>query len=123
MSDDQESIPLRLRWRATWPDREADYSAEAPTYGDSIGRIYLHTTGGNLNGHWFWAFQAHGDEVSRNIGDTSGYEPSARAAARKVEECWFRAIKGTRHDIPEVVQPAVAVNAYAAAKGRADPSS
>jgi hypothetical protein len=120
MSDDQESIPLRLRWAATWPDKDADFSAEAPGYNGPVGRIYLHSTGGFQNGRWFWAFQAAGGEISRNIGDTSGYEDSARAAARRVESAWFLAIRGTRHDLPEEAAPPARppVNAYAAAKAR-----
>lgn len=118
MENEPENIALRLKWRATWPDKEADFVAEASTYDGPVGRIYLHDTGGYQNGNWFWAFQAAGDEVSRNVGDTSGYEPSARAAARRVESAWFLAIAGTRHETPETVPPVPTVNSYAAAKGR-----
>jgi hypothetical protein len=118
MENEPEPPCLRLKWRQTWEDKDADYVAEAPTYNGSVGRIYRHDTGGFLKGSWFWAFQAHSDEVSRNIGDTSGYEGSARAAAGRVEQCWFLSIKGTRHEVPEPARPRV--NAYAAAKGRAE---
>ena len=115
MSDDQE-IPLCLRWRATWPDREADYSAEAPTYSDTVGRIYKETKPGSLDAHWFWAMNAFGPDISRNIGALSGHEDSPRAAARRVEEAWFLAIKGSRHE--SAMPPPPPRNAYAEAKGR-----
>jgi hypothetical protein len=119
MSDDPDNIPLRLRWAATWPDKDADFAAETPSYNGPVGRIYRHDTGFQA-GNWFWSFQAFGDEISRNVGDTSGFEPSARAAARCVESAWFLAVKGTRHDVPEEAdRPArPPVNAYAAAKAR-----
>lgn len=117
MSDEPESITLRLRWRPTWPDKESDYAAEALGYDGSVGRIYLHDTGGNMQGHWFWAMNAHGADISRNIGDLSGYEPSPRQAARRVEQAWFAAIRGGKlADVPAATEPPV--NAYAAAKGR-----
>lgn len=47
---------------------------------------------------------AHGAEISRNVGEIHGIEPSARAAARMVEDAWFAAIKGSKS------------NAYAIAK-------
>lgn len=119
MENEPEADRLRLKWRQTWEDREADYVAEAPGYNGSVGRIYfVPEHHGPQAQKWFWAFQAFGDDISRNVGDTSGYEPSARAAAGRVEQCWFLAIKGTRHDTPEPVRPKV--NAYAAAKGRAE---
>lgn len=117
MSEEPENITLRLRWKPTWPDKEADYAAEAPGYDGSVGRIYLHTTGGYQSGSWFWAMNAHGHDISRNVGELSGYEPSPRQAARRVEEAWFAAIRGSRLDValpPE--EPTV--NRYAAAKGR-----
>lgn len=114
METNPESIPLRLRWRQTWPERENDFVAETGDYQASIGRIYLYDSGPQ-QGLWFWAFQAFGDDVSRNIGKLTGVEPSAREAAREVERAWFAAIKGSRYEMPVEASP---VNAYAAAKGR-----
>lgn len=111
-------MELKLRWRRTWPeeDRE-DYVAEAPTYKGSVGRIYLVVAQSEATtGKWFWSFTAFGDEVSRNIGDLSGHELTAREAAQRVERAWFAAIKGSKHDVPGV--PAQARNEYAVAKGR-----
>ncbi len=109
-------IHLRLRWRHTWADREDDYAAEAPGYPGSVARIYRALIGGqSVEAHWFWSMTAHEGEVSRG-GTTSGYEPTARRAAKAAEESWFEAIRGTslEHCVPEA-----AINAYAAAKGRA----
>lgn len=121
MSEDPENIPLRLKWHPTWPDKEADFTAETPTFNGHVGRIYfIPEHHGPQAGNWFWSFLAFGDEISRNVGDTSGYEGSARAAARRVESAWFLAVKGTRHDVPEEAPPPARppVNAYAAAKAR-----
>lgn len=117
MENAPEEIPLRLRWRQTWEDKEADYVAEAPTYKGTVGRIYyVPEHHGPQEGRWFWAFQAFGDHISRNVGKLTGHEDSARAAARQVENAWFLAIKGTAHDRP-TAEPSPA-NTYAAAKGR-----
>lgn len=97
---DGEALPLRLRWQATWPDKEADYMALADGYNGSVGRIYLHQHGPQ-EGRWFWAMNAHGAEISRNIDRLSGTEESARAAAHKVEDAWFAAIRGSSLDRPE----------------------
>ena len=107
---DGEAITLLLNWRQTWPEHSADYVAAAPNYDDTVGRIYL-ITGGPEKDLWFWAMNAHGREVSRNIGKLSGVAPSPRAAARMVEHAWFAAIKGSSLDRPPPKR-----NAYAAAK-------
>lgn len=111
-------IELKLRWRRTWPEEEEreDYVADAPTY-TSLGRIYLVVAQAeSINGRWFWSLTAHGNEISRNVGDLTGYEDSAREAAARVERAWFAAIRGSKHEVPAV--PAQPRNAYAAAKGR-----
>lgn len=96
---DGEALPLLLKWRQTWPDKEADYVADASNYNGSVGRIYLYEHGPQ-KGMWFWAMNAFGPEISRNVGKLSGVEPSARAAAHMVEEAWFAAIKGSTLDRP-----------------------
>lgn len=118
MENDPDRIVLRLKWRPTWPDKEADFAAEAPSYNGPVGRIYRHDTGLHA-GNWLWAFQAFGDDIGHNVGNTSGFEPSAGAAARCVESAWLLAVKGTCHDVPEEADPPARppVNAYAAAKG------
>lgn len=107
---DGEALPLRLRWRQTWPDREADFVAEADGYNGSVGRIYRYDSH-PLEGSWFWAMNAHGPEISRNFDKLHGIEPSARAAAHMVENAWFAAIAGTSLD-----QPAPKRNTYAMVK-------
>lgn len=109
---EDSEIDLKLRWRQTWDDHENDFAAYAPTYDGSVGRIYLHEDG-PMQGKWFWAFQGFGPEISRNIGKLSGFETSARRAAREVETAWFASIRGTIHD--QESKPSA--NAYAAAKG------
>lgn len=106
---DGEALPLRLKWLATWPDKEADFSALAVGYHDSVGRIYLYDSSPSKT--WFWAMNAHGPEVSRNVGALHGIAGSARAAARLVEDAWFAAIKGSALDRPEPKR-----NAYELAK-------
>lgn len=85
-------IELRLRWRQTWPDREAHYTAFALTMGGPIGCIYLVEAGVD-QGAWAWAITADDYEVSRNCGPMNGVERSARHAAKHVEEAWFSAIR------------------------------
>lgn len=107
---DGEALPLRLRWRQTWPDREADFVAVADGYNGSVGRIYVYDSGPE-EGNWFWAMNAHGPEISRNLEKLDGIEQSARAAAHMVEEVWFAAIAGSSLD-----RPASKRNAYAMVK-------
>ena len=103
---------LRLNWRQTWPEKNADYCAEAVGYSELVGRIFMDRNG-PLNGIWFWSMTASGPEVSRNIGELNGTAMSPREAARLVEDAWFAAIRGTSLD-----RPAPRPNAYAAAKAR-----
>ena len=105
---ESEALPLRLNWRQA--DREADYVADADGYDGCVGRIYLRGDGPQ-QGLWFWAMNAHGSEISRNIGSLNGVEKSARAAARMVEGAWFAAIKGSSLD-----RPLPRRNAYAMAR-------
>lgn len=105
-----EAMALRLNWRQTRPDRDADYIAETTNYPGNVGRIFRHDSGPDA-GSWLWAMQADGHEISRNIGELHGVEKSPRAAARMVEHAWFAAIKGSSLD-----RPAAKPNAYAAAK-------
>ncbi|MER8571287.1 hypothetical protein NKG99_07555 [Mesorhizobium sp. M1409] len=51
MADD---IELRLKWRQTWPDKEADFVAESSIRHGSVGRIYRFDHGPSA-GQWFWA--------------------------------------------------------------------
>jgi hypothetical protein len=105
-----EALPLRLHWRETWPDRDADYVADADGYSGGVGRIYRHDAGPQ-QGMWFWSLTAHGPEISRAADKLHGVEQSPRAAARMVEGAWFAAIKGSSLD-----RPAPKRNAYAMAK-------
>jgi hypothetical protein len=61
---DSDPLPLRLHWRQTWPDKEADYVADADGYTGGVGRIYRYGHGPQ-QGLWFWAMNAHGPEISR----------------------------------------------------------
>ena len=108
---DGEALTLRLRWRETWPDRSADYVAEAAGYTGTIGRISVYDAGPQ-QGMWFWAMNAHAPEISRNVGELHGVEKSPRAAARMVEDAWFAAALGSSLD-----HPAPTLNAHARAKG------
>ena len=72
-----DRIPLRLKWRKTWADEENDFVADGPD-GGTIGRIYLRDTGGLLKGQWSWFY-----------GATTGTEPTARHAAKAIEDLWF----------------------------------
>lgn len=110
MEQDHE-IELRLRWKHTWDDKENDFVAEVDGYAGSVGRIYRHDSGGYLKGNWFWAMNAHGPEISRNIEPLFGFEPTPRKAAREVEKAWFAAIRGSSLDMPPPVK-----NGYLAAK-------
>lgn len=111
----EPEIELRLKWRQTWPNKDADYVAEHHGYDGPVGRIYKSVKPGSLESDWFWAMNAFGAEISRNISTLSGHAASPREAARLVEDSWFEAIKGTSLD---VLAPAVTANAYAAAKHR-----
>lgn len=105
-----EGDALRLNWKQTWPEAEADYFAIAEGYEEAVGRIFK-GTGGLLKGMWFWSMTANGPEISRNIPALCGTALSARDAARSVEDAWFEAIRGSALDRPKG-------NPYAMAKSR-----
>jgi hypothetical protein len=96
---DGDPLPLRLHWRLTWPDKDADYVADADGYIGGVGRIYRHEHGPQKGG-WFWAMNAHGPEISRAADKLHGVERSPRAAAHMVEDAWFEAIRGSSLDRP-----------------------
>ncbi|MEO3389014.1 hypothetical protein [Mesorhizobium sp. CAU 1741] len=104
-------IELRLRWRQTWPDKEAHYTAYALGFDAAVGYIFLIEAGDDQR-EWLRSMTADDYEIARNCGPTNGVDRSARHAASCVEDAWFAAIRGTRHDRP------VKVNAYAAARHR-----
>lgn len=59
---------------------------------------------------------AWGHGILRVAGKLDGYEDTPRQAAKRVEDSWFDAVKGTALDVPVAVRKR---NAYAAAKGKA----
>ena len=73
-----EPIPLKLRWRHTWDDVEHDFSGFDRGTGKYVGRIYIWATGGLNKGQWSWFF-----------GGSSGTAPTAREAAKAIEDLWF----------------------------------
>lgn len=105
-----EALPLRLTWLRTWSHREGDYTANAENYKGGVGRIYLQGSDPESQ-NWFWSMIADDPQISRNVGAVSGVEASARAAALKVEDAWFAAIKGSSLD-----RPALKRNSYRMAK-------
>ncbi|MFD1794161.1 hypothetical protein ACFSE0_21365 [Ochrobactrum teleogrylli] len=114
MSEPSE-IKLVLKWRKTWNDREDDFVASAPNFPGNVGRFHKHIA--SSEGGWSWSFQAMDLPVSRgSLGETSGIEPSAREAAEKIEDIWFRVVKGTEYEETEPSDEPKP-NAYAAAKG------
>lgn len=94
------SIPLTLKWQETWDGQDADYSAFTNVYPGAVGRIFRYDIGPS-QGQWFWSMIADGYDISRNFGDCSGYERSARRAAKCVENAWQAAIKGSSLDRAE----------------------
>jgi hypothetical protein len=83
----QDRWKPRLRWRKTWSDREDDFAAEAPDHSHAVGRIYKGPKSAT-DSRWFWSMTAFGHRVTRIAGATSGWEPSAREAARRMEGAW-----------------------------------
>lgn len=94
---------FRLKWRETWPgEAKEDYVAIDLVRGE-IGRVYQHTTGGSLEGHWFWGITDFTDKfelarmspeerekMRRRAGfPKTGYEPGVRHAALALERSWF----------------------------------
>lgn len=60
---------------------------------------------------WEWFFHAHGPDIWAPVGNMKGSEPTPRMAAKRVEDAWYSAVKGTTRDYMPV-----RVNAYAAAE-------
>lgn len=114
----QESeIHLKLKWTQTSIDITNDFVARSPAFKDIVGRFYLEE-GSVENGVWNWSMTASGQGIKREgMGLLSGSEPSARQAAKAIEDCWFKAIAGGVLDTPDE-KPTPPKNSYAAAKGR-----
>jgi len=64
---------MELGWRKTWDDQDDDFVYCDDT-GRTIGRVYIHSTGGINGGQWRWF-----------LGGTSGFVPSRREALLAVE--------------------------------------
>ncbi|WP_273728823.1 hypothetical protein [Brucella gallinifaecis] len=113
----QESeIQLKLKWTQTSIVIANDFEARSPAFKDIVGRFYLEE-GSVENGVWNWSMTASGEGIRREgMGLLSGSEPSARLAAKAIEDAWFKAIAGGVLDIPD--DKPVVKNSYAAAKGR-----
>ena len=80
-----EGEALRLIWRQTWLEKDADCCAQAEGCTEPVGRIYTDRNG-PLKGLWFWSMTACGPEISRNVGELRGTAMSPREAARLVED-------------------------------------
>lgn len=72
-----------LGWRKTSDDDENDF-IYCKSGGDMLGRVYLHSTGGIINGKWRWFFSS-----------SQGVTESRREAMLAVEEAYE---KSRRHD-------------------------
>lgn len=72
-------IPLRLKWKKTWPDRENDFTAKN---GAHSLRIYKDETSPAFAGQFYWI-------VNRESFVGSGHGATAREAARAAEACYF----------------------------------
>ena len=117
MTQESENIVLKLKWTQTSIEIANAFEARSPAFKDVVGRFYLEE-GSAENGIWNWSFTASGNGIRREgMGLLSGSEPSAREAAKRIEDCWFKAIKGGIYDIPDE-KPVAPKNSYAAAKGR-----
>ncbi len=117
MTQESDNIQLKLKWTQTSHDITNDFVARSPAFKDVVGRFYLEA-GSAENGVWNWSMTASGEGIRREgMGLLSGSEPSAREAAKAIEEAWFKAIKGGVLDIQDE-KPVAPKNSYAAAKGR-----
>lgn len=68
---------MELAWRNTWEDSDNDYVCYD---GDrQVGRVYIHNTGGIINGKWRWFFAS-----------SSGVAESRREAMLAVENTYER---------------------------------
>lgn len=70
-------IELKLKWTATWPDREHDFTARTDT-GEIVGRFYWRDHDMEEYAKWVW-FQ----------GEAKGTADTSREAAKAVEDSWF----------------------------------
>jgi hypothetical protein len=81
----------RYKWRITWPDpgdadsHKTDFSGWDE--GICIGRITLQPHG-LTKGTWMWS--GHGPRVRERLFPHQGYQPTARDAARMVEDYYER---------------------------------
>ena len=97
-------ITLRLRWRKTWEDVEDDFIGYVPGLVDTLGRPVrkigrIHIIQGNPHaGEFVWYYQACLPGLPWAALTRGGWEPTAREAAKQIEDIWFRVIVGTPYD-------------------------
>lgn len=90
---ERETIPLRLKWRKTWPDLDDDFCVDAPVGGATIGRVMM-TVGGPKNGQWQWTYQAAIKGLPWQGLEHSGFRPNPREAARGSKKCGSLLLQG-----------------------------
>lgn len=56
------------------------------------------TIGGPKDKQWQWTYQAAIRGLPWNGLEHSGFQPTAREAAKVIEDMWFRATEGKRYD-------------------------
>ncbi|TDK35185.1 hypothetical protein E2F50_13055 [Rhizobium deserti] len=82
-----EEIRLKYSWRRTWPHTDDKFSGfDGKWVAGYIGRDHM--------GYWTWSSGLSEREKGPGLHGASGFEPSARAAAKAVEECYDRMLSG-----------------------------
>jgi hypothetical protein len=82
-----EEIRLKYSWRRTWPDSDHQYSGYDGKW--MVGHIGRHHMG-----YWTWSAGLSEWENGPALHGASGFEPSARLAAKAMEDCYDRMLAG-----------------------------
>ncbi|RWX78245.1 hypothetical protein EPK99_06310 [Neorhizobium lilium] len=83
----EEKITLKYNWRRKWPDEDDKFSGFDGKW--LMGYIGLHHMG-----YWTWGSGLSEYEKGPALHGATGMEPTARAAAKAVENCYERMLAG-----------------------------
>ena len=83
----------RYKWRLTWPDKADDFKGFDGIW--TVGTIHVHHLG-----NWLWFCGLSEYTTGPALWAAAGSAPTARLAAKEVEDCYDRMLAGDWPGMP-----------------------